>query len=455
MEARPSKIAPMSRLPTSIAANRLRAIGRAPHALLAALCAALALLFALGGCGPLHSGADTIAYLRGGQLWVAWSDGTHPRLISGGVVGYAWSPDHHELVYRFIIQGSLPPLAPQSTTIAPDLPANISVASVNGGVPLQISPAGDGLRSDAWWDANGNRVVYREMGTSVNLPQYVVSQVDQIYGIARKPLLNDASTPAIAPDGMRVAVIDPRGELRVGAPAAAGAVVASGALLTLPESGRPAHLLWRPHADEVVYPAAASGGGVALMAIGASGGAPRVLLSVPQLLDAAFSPDGGILLVRTPSRFELWRVGTEAVGAPFFAWPETDPYALPWWAPDGRALLVHDASGWQLIDVSKRTVRTELHFATTPAVPATLPVDWRPAANSPWSPDGSQVVVAGAVGDTWQGGPLSAPRSGPNGLYLASYSTGAFGAATLIAAGENAAPSWSTLDPSETFLARA
>lgn len=433
-----------------ISAPRPCAAGSTLCALLAALCVSLA----LAGCGPLHSGADTIAYLRGGLLWVAWSDGTHARLISGGVAGYAWSPDHHELVYRTITQGTVPPLASQSAHSAPDLPANISVASVSGGVPLQISPGiGGGLRSDAWWDANGNRVVYRETGASVNAPQYVVSQVDQVFGIARKSLLDDASIPAIAPDGMHVAAIDAQGNLRVGTPASSGTMLASGALLTLPDSGRPAHLLWRPHAGEVVYPAAsAPGPGVTLMAVSASGGDPRVLLRVPQLLDAAFSPDGGTLLVRTPSAFELWHVGASA---PAFSWPEADPYALPWWAPDSRSLLVHDATGWQLVDVSKHTVRTVLHFASAPGNPTTPPVDWRPATTSPWSPDGTRIVVAGAVGDTWQGSGLRPPSGGPDGLYTASYVSGTFGAATLVASGSYGAPSWSTLDPSTTFLVSA
>ncbi len=439
----------MSSLPSIIFAFRPRAVGTALCAL-AALCVSLVL--ALTGCGPLRSGADTIAYLRGGQLWVAWSDGTHARLIAAGVVGYAWSPDHHELVYRTITQGSIPPLAPRSVRITPDLPANISVASISGGTPLQISPVGAALRSDAWWDANGNRVVYRESGTIVNMPQYVVSQVDQIFGIARKPLLAGASIPAIAPDGARVAVIDPQGAVRAGAPSTPGTVVASGALLTLPDTGRPAHPLWRPHANEVVYPAVATEGGVALMAVSASGGTPRVLLRVPRLLDAAFSPDGGTLLVRTPSDFELWRVGA---GAPFYTWPEADPYALPWWAPDGRALLIHDAAGWQLVDVTRRTARSVLTYATATPAPSGPPVDWRPAADSPWSPDGSHIVLAGAVGDTWQGRLLPPPTSGADGLYVASYSAGAFGSAKLVASGDNAAPSWSTLDSSETFLASA
>lgn len=439
-----------------ISAAGVRAASPSVRVPLAALgvAAALALMLvvALAGCGPFHSGADTVAYLNDGQLWVAWSDGSHPRLISGGVAGYAWSPDHHELVYRFISQGTLPSPAPLSTRIVPDLPANISVASVNGGVPLQISPGGDGLRSDAWWDANGNRVVYRETGASVNTPQYVVSQVDQVFGIARKPLLDDASIPAVAPDGMQVAVIDARGELRIGAPASAGVVVASGALLTLPNTGMPAHPLWRPHANEVVYAAAAPGGGVALMAVATSGGTPRVLVRVSQLLDAAFSPDGSMLLVRTPSLFELWRPGAQT---PVVTWIERDPYALPWWAPDSRALLIHDATGWQFLDVSKHVVRTLLHFASPLAAPAGPPVDWRPAADSPWNPDGSQIVLDGASGDTWQGKPLPTPNGSSEGLYTASYTGGAFGGATLIASGGNAAPSWSTLDPSTTFLASA
>lgn len=438
----------MSSLPSiTFPPSRSRAAGLA-LCVLAALCTALA----LAGCGPLHPGGDTIAYLRGGQLWASWSDGTHPRLIAAGVVGYAWSPDHHELVYRAITQGSIPPLTPQSTRITPDLPANITVASISGGTPLQISPAGAVLRSDAWWDTNGNRVVYRESGATVNMPQYIVSQVDQVFGIARKPLLAGASIPAIAPDGLRVAVIDPQGAVRIGTPSAPGTVVASGALLTLPDTGRPAHLLWRPHAGEVVYPASAADGGVALMEVGVSGGTPRTMLRVARLLDAAFSPDGATLLVRTPSDFELWRVGA---ATPFYTWPEADPYALPWWAPDGRALLVHDGAGWQLVDVTRRTARSVLAYSTATPPPSGPPVDWRPAADSPWSPDGGHIILAGAASDIWQGRPLPSPASGQTGLFVASFSAGTFGSASLIASGDDAAPSWSTLDPSTTFLASA
>src|SRR5215469_12428069 len=57
-------------------------------------------LAALAGCA-LHPGGQEIAFLRAGQLVAINPDGSDPRMLSSGsVVSFAWSPDHHQLVYR-------------------------------------------------------------------------------------------------------------------------------------------------------------------------------------------------------------------------------------------------------------------------------------------------------------------------------------------------------------------
>jgi len=434
-----------------------RAPTRRPRvAVLVAIMACLLPL--LAGCGVrVHSGTDTIAVLRGDALWVLLDDGSGARAIASSVAGYAWSPDHHELAFRVVGTSTpLTPLSPTTTRRALDAPGALGVASINGGVPLQITPSESATFGDPWWDAEGNRLVYRETGAA-GLPIYVVSQADQPVGIARKPLLRAASVPAIAPDGKQVAVIDASGAVRVGAPGDDGRVIANGALLTLPAAGRPARLLWQPTRGAVLYPTPASDGvGVALRLIdadaaGSGAGTARTVATVDRLLDAAFSPDGSHLLVRTPDQFQLWPLGA---AEPAFTWTDTDAGAMPWWSPDGRYVLVQDASGWQLVDLAHQTVRAVLRYASVQ--PTVLRADWRPASGSPWSADGTRMVFAAGTGDSWGGHPVPPPPGGGGtGLYVAAFAAGSFGAATAIDGHSDAAPSWSYLAPSTTFLVSA
>lgn len=412
----------------------------------------------LAGCGVrAHSGGDTLAFLRNGTLWVMLDDGTGARAIAGSVAGYAWSPDHHALAYRTASGGSLAPLSPTSSRRTPDAPGGMWVASISGGVPLQITPPEAATFSDPWWNANGNRLLYRETGTP-GAPIYVVSQADQPVGIARKPALGAASIPALSSDGSQVAVIDAGGSLRLGAPGSLGGVIASHALLTLPGTGRPAHLLWQPHANALLYSASGAAGGIALTLVDTSGKA-HIVATVPLLLDAAFSPDGSRLLVRTPDHFQLWALGASA---PTFSWPEADPDAMPWWSPNGQYMLIQDATGWQVVDLTHQTVHSLLRSATAPgkSSPADEPpasrTDWRPASGSPWSADGTRIVFAAAAGDAWRGTTLPAlPGGASAGLYVAPFASGSFGAASAIDGHADAAPSWSYLDPSATFLISA
>src|SRR5690242_12083750 len=63
----------------------------------------------LSGCA-LHPGADEVAFLRGGRLWLVNPDGTGlVRASGGGVVSFAWSPDHHQLVFRTASAGAIVP----------------------------------------------------------------------------------------------------------------------------------------------------------------------------------------------------------------------------------------------------------------------------------------------------------------------------------------------------------
>ena len=407
----------------------------------------------LAGCG-VQSGGDELAFLRGGQLWVARADGSHEReLVAGNIVGYAWAPNHHELIVRYAASSTEAPPA-GSTRAAPPAHGDLAAVSINGGYPLQITPSDAPLeRGDAWWDAASNRIVYSEQfaGTP-GTPVYVVSQIDQPAGIARKTLLDASSLPVLASDGSRVAVIDPDGNLRLGAPSARGTIIASGVALRLPETNRPTHLLWQPHHDALLYPVARANGEVDLTLRDLNGNAHVLVGQVAHLLDAAFSPDGTQLLVHTTQGLEVFASG----GARQFFWNENDPLALAWWSPDSRLLVIQDVSGLTLVDVARKMVTPLLVYRLPLPVQTPDPSDsWHPATGSPWSPDGSRIVFACESGATWRGNAIPTPAGGGAGLYVAALTDVGSAAPALIDGHADTVPSWSYPDPSSTFLVSA
>lgn len=419
---------------------------------IAALLTLSSLVLALvSGCAA-HTGGDTIAYLRDGVLWTIQPDGSNRINVAGdSVVGFAWSPNHHELVYRTGASAALAAQGRQqpSTLGAPDAPSLIVVASINGGAAIQVSPDEDpSLRSDAWWDPSGHRLLYAEdFGSPPAAPEYIVSQADQPAGIASKHVANSATIPVLSPDGYTVAVIDSSGAVRLGKPEDESRVLATGALTTLLQSGRPARILWQPKRQAVLYARAASSGvSLVLREIGDS--RETVVGTSAVILDYAFSPDGSRLLVQTPATLEEWNVTQP--GAPIATWPERDPYALAWWAHDGQRILIQDATGLSLADARSGAESSLVTYAqpATAAQTATA-VTWRPAAGSPWSSDGSQFAfVSGPA--TWTGAPLAATPAGSVGLYVANPTSSAM--PRLVDSGPDSMPSWSYADPSTTFL---
>jgi hypothetical protein len=436
---------------TSESRRVLRKRGIAASGILLIVCLAVALL---AGCG-LQNGSETIAFLRGRTLWAINPDGSGLRqLAQGNIVSVAWSPDHHQYVMR-TTQRYAPPNPPNPLNLlgAPDAPGDLSVGSVSGGSVVQITPNLAGLaRSDAWWNTDGNRLLYRESLAGVGLvgATYVVSQADQPVGIARKPVDQNAGLPVLSPDGSRLASLDSKGNVYLGAPGASGSVIATGALLTMPNSNRPARLLWQPQHDALLYLAsgAQSTAAVELMPLG---GKPRSLGEVSGLLDLSFSPDGARLLLRTTQGFEIWNVAQPDKAV--FSWTEADPAALPWWSPASGRILVQDSSSWQLVDIERRSVSTLITVPGATSTDIAKVSSWHPAAGSPWDATGNRFVFVGTSSALWQGKAITAPHAGTTGLYVADLASSH--APTLIDSGADRMPTWSYLDPSTAFLVMA
>src|SRR5579859_4126567 len=415
---------------------------------------------ALGACSPGHTGGDEIGFLRGGALWQIDPDGSNlHQVASGQVIGFSWSPDHHQIVLR-MANGKTPAL-PHALGFG-DLKSELGVTSIDGGDLTQITPPNSGLwRSDAWWDASGNRLLYREETSGSNgqldAPQWRLSQSDQPAGIARKDLPASVALPAVNSDGSLIASIDASGRVLVGAPGGQANVVATDALTRLPgASGYPARPLWQPGTGALLYATSGPTPDAARLLLRNSNGVTHTLLTVANLLQYAWSPDGRSLLARTASEYQVY----SANGVERFAWSESSAASLPFWSPDSRFLLILDPDGAAFVNVAAQQRQSLLSGAVAlppPPNDPNLAAFLRPAASSPWKADSSAFLISNDGKGAWNpqpGKPLPGASGSGDGLYLVTLGqqNSAAQFPSLIDWGEHASVAWSTLDPNCAFL---
>jgi hypothetical protein len=414
----------------------------------------LLLLCCVLGCGLLaacqagQNGADALAFIRAGKLYRMQPEGSGLYQITPGtVIGFAWSPDHHMLIARFAA-GTGPPAAAYPNLVA-DTPAALGVVSIDGGNILPITPPAPIVtRSDAWWDAAGNRLFYREhLGNRI---QWVISQSDQPNGIARKGLGTSLSTPQApaggavptsAPDASQVAWVTDSGALVLGRPGGAAHALVTGALPYL-ANGAPARPLWQPRQRAILF-------------AGGTPTQPALLLSdlngkTHQVVQAPFdgyswSPDGTHILVHTPGQWTIYTPG----GTSVMMWADAAPGGIPWWSPDGRYVLVIAPTALTLASVATKRATT-LATLTANAAGAPLPLAAM-ITGSPWRGDSRQFALV-ATGGTWQDHAVLATRATPGtGLYIVSIGATNH-APKLVDWGAHQALSWTTPDPNTLWV---
>ncbi len=412
-----------------------------------ALC--LMAIVALAGCAPGNDGSDEIAFMRGGALWTMQPGGQDLMQIAAPtVLGFAWSPDHHQFVVRLSATRSAVASTNPLVGGYPDVYAVLGIISIDGGNIMTITPnSAIPPRSDGWWDATGNRLVYREDVANTQL--WILSLPDQPAGIARKSIAIGSVIPATSPDGGTIATILANGAVVVGTPQATPRALAQGALTAIVTPGGvwPARPLWQPRHDAILYPAPGPDAATTALWLVDQSGQRREIAAIPDLEAYCWSPDGTMLLARTTAGYQVF----DLRGAPVVGWPDASVYSAAWWSPDGDAVMAQTPSALVLAQVGARRVTTLVTWTPPLAGPSALPsaaAAWHPLLGSPWSADGHRFALVAPAGGVWQGGARLASRATPGtGVYIVDVDALSHSPPGLADWGEHTGLSWSTPDP--------
>lgn len=399
----------------------------------------------LEGCAPGSNGGDALAFIRAGSLWRMQPDGTTLyQVATGHIVGFSWSPDHHFFVFRAASKAPITSPAPLPVASVPESVSQLGVVSIDGGNIIAIDPGGAVARGDAFWDAQGNRLEYRERyGETVF---WLQSQNDQPAGIARKDLGAFMTIPATSPDGSQVAIIGVDGRLLIGPPQGTPRAIASGALTTIAPAGRPARALWQPGKPAVLIPVAGPMPGTTILRRIDLQGKMQDLVTINGLDRWSFAPDGGHLLWRDALGYAMLNLAT----GQSVRWSEDD--GIPWWSPDGKNILLITQDHASLILVGTGKV-TRLAQWSSPLLPSGDVAQSLPATGNPWRADSQRFALALPGGQWLAAGKataLTTHAGAGTGLYIVDRASLAVPA--LVEWGEHGALSWSTPDPNTQWL---
>ncbi|WP_376796000.1 TolB family protein [Thermogemmatispora sp.] len=429
------------------------------------------IVLALGpsACSPGYSGTAKIAFVRDGQLWTIYPDGSGAYQVAGNtppVVGAGWSPDHHLLVFRTLDSDYAQSAAGRHlkpdplTGLVSDLPAGLNTVGVDGGFPIPIFFSSASVRiSDAWWNPAGNRLLYRlTLSGSASFLRWELAQNDQPGGIATRTLPASLAIPSLGAGAGDILGIDERGLFSLSASGTGQRWLTRGLPPGHPLPATLERVLWQPRQAQpaFLYAASAEPNGsaarVALLLQRPTGEVQRLLTCSCQQF--AWSSDGQHVLTRTADGSYLVLNLDGSLRLTIRA--EAD--SVPYWSPDGRFLLLDGRHTLWLIDIqtgrqqlllSDRTPLGQLNPANSklPGVAARL----QPVPASLWEADSRAFVFLTRGRLWWQGGSLL--REG-NGLYLVTL--GEHGqpqaAPHLLASGAITQVGWTYQESTVSFL---
>lgn len=433
----------------------------------------------LAACSPGHDGGKVIAFVQDGSLWTIDPNGANVFAIVSDetpVVDFAWSPTHQLLVYRTLdpdVAASNEPLPPQHpiTGVSDDVASVIHTIGVSGGSSMPLSFSSPDVRySLPIWTTNESRLLYRHGYVGEEAPaldttdpqasDWSITQNDQPGGIAQKLLPDSYSIPSLSYEQSHYLALgnDQQGIFTT---TLTGEEINYFQESTLPGHPLPSPLeriLWRPaHQDqEFVY-------AVSIPTFAPQKPEEMIVQLVLRTIDGketaldtctcrqfGWSPDGRYLLYSTPEGYTLLDVDAQS------SWhiPDVEPGAVPSWSPDSRFLLLEGTQELRLLvpdsqqqhlllDGGAENPLSEMEAHRELIENPRL----NPAANSPWSPDGRQLLFL-THDRQWQGETLE------QGMYVVTIDDQ--GRPTkepsLVISGNITQAGWTYQDANTTFV---
>jgi hypothetical protein len=432
----------------------------------------------LAACSPGHLGGNEIAFVRDGHLWTIDPNGANIfEVVSDGapVIGYAWSPDHQMFVFRELDTHYARTPADKHlqtnpiTGLPADLPASLNTTSIDGGMPIPIiSPAPNTQFSNAWWNATGNRLLYREESTHLqgSLPlavSWYVSQDDQPNGIARKSLPSSYSIPSLSPDSSLAIGNSRQGIFSTTLAGTNFHLLSGGALVGHPLPASLERVLWQPaHPRPLLLYAVIAPSTPASRRPASNTVTPAVQLVLNNGSDAiasiatcyctqfAWSPDGNSILYSVGATYSVYNIDSRSA----FSFSGEDG-SVPYWSPDSRLIVLDGLHTLMLVNVARQLQQSLLSDNITgstgtgaeiPGANALL----QPLSNNLWAADSQRFVIVTRGRLFWQGLKLAAG----DGIYSVAIDNHgqAHGMPSVVDSGSDSQAGWSYEDPATSFL---